>query len=140
MDYSGTPHSDLLKMSITIVQIRVQSLQLERQWERIKENPIAWAESLTRDKRHMRSRTSAQAQAHMGTHSWAHAQDLQYNGIYSPTSLEMSANISQRTLNQRRILKWTMWGKKPNIDSSESLQSGHPGKSSIVGWGWKTLP
>ena len=53
MDYSGTPHSDLLKMSITIVQIRVQSLQLERQWERIKENPIAWAESLSRDKCHM---------------------------------------------------------------------------------------
>lgn len=41
MDYLGTSHSDLLKRSITIVQVKVQSLQLERQWERIKENATA---------------------------------------------------------------------------------------------------
>lgn len=40
MDYSGTYHFDLLRISITIVQIRVQSLQFDKRWERIKEKPI----------------------------------------------------------------------------------------------------
>ena len=39
MDYSGTFHFGVLR--ITIVQIRVQSLQLDKHWERIKEKPIA---------------------------------------------------------------------------------------------------
>lgn len=66
--------------------------------------------SLSCDKWHLQPKTLAQA--HVGTHSWACAQHLQCNGIYSLTLLEMYANVSQRTLNQRQILKCTMWGKE----------------------------
>ena len=44
MDYSGTSHFGVLRVSIAIVQIRVQSLQSDKHWER-KKNLLHWAGS-----------------------------------------------------------------------------------------------